>query len=75
MNLGSLHLPMTWICADTPPWQPLKFWAEKLNQSVLVGYQTSKRGGIVACEILQDDRVLLRGNCVIMSEMLVDWEL
>ncbi|AUS05713.1 PhzF family phenazine biosynthesis protein [Pseudotamlana carrageenivorans] len=49
------------------------FWAGKLNKSTLVGYQASKRGGVVHYEITDNQRVLLRGDCVIMSEMLIDW--
>ncbi|WP_067144752.1 PhzF family phenazine biosynthesis protein [Pseudotamlana agarivorans] len=49
------------------------FWAKKLNKSTLVGYQASTRGGVVHCEIVDNQRVLLRGDCVIMSEMLIDW--
>lgn len=49
------------------------YWSEKLSKNRLIGYQASKRGGIVACEVV-NDRVLLRGDCVIMSELLLEWD-
>ena len=49
------------------------YWSNKLSKSKMIGYQASKRGGIVACEMLNNDRVILKGNCVIMTEILVEW--
>src|SRR5690606_7273458 len=48
-------------------------WGEKLSKKTLLGYQASKRGGVVACEISGNDRVLLRGDAVIMAELMVEW--
>ena len=50
------------------------YWSEKLSKNTLIGYQASKRGGVVVCEVLNNDRVLLRGDCVIMAELLVEWD-
>ncbi|OYX22448.1 MAG: hypothetical protein B7Z06_11640 [Flavobacteriales bacterium 32-35-8] len=50
------------------------YWGEKLSKDILIGYQASKRGGVVVCEIAGNDRVLLRGDCVIMAELLVEWD-
>lgn len=50
------------------------YWSEKLSKNTLVGYQASKRGGEMTCEISGNDRVLLRGDCVIMAELLVEWD-
>ncbi|WP_299556980.1 PhzF family phenazine biosynthesis isomerase [Seonamhaeicola sp.] len=50
------------------------YWSQKLAKKTVVGYQASKRGGVVACEVIENDRVLLRGDCVIMSELLVEWD-
>lgn len=50
------------------------YWSEKLSKNILIGYQASKRGGVVNCEISGNDRVLLRGDCVIMAELLVEWD-
>ncbi|WP_248722107.1 PhzF family phenazine biosynthesis protein [Seonamhaeicola sp. ML3] len=49
------------------------YWSHKLNKNTVVGYQASKRGGTVECEVIENDRVLLRGNCVIMAEILPEW--
>ncbi|MDO5972313.1 PhzF family phenazine biosynthesis isomerase [Flavivirga aquimarina] len=51
------------------------YWSKKLAKNILIGYQASKRGGIVECEIIDNNRVLLRGNCVIMSELLIEWDI
>ena len=50
------------------------YWSGKLSKNTLIGYQASKRGGVVVCEILNNDRVLLRGDCVIMAELLMEWD-
>ena len=50
------------------------YWSEKLSKKTVTGYQASKRGGIVECEVADNDRVLLRGDCVVMSEVLVEWD-
>ena len=39
------------------------YWAEKLERSELVGYQASRRGGVVRARVT-DDRVLLGGQAV-----------
>ncbi|GAB1856909.1 PhzF family phenazine biosynthesis protein [Flavobacteriaceae bacterium MHTCC 0001] len=51
-----------------------RYWSEKLSKNTVVGYQASKRGGVVECEVIENDRVLLRGDCVVMSEVLVEWD-
>jgi len=38
------------------------YWAKKLQKKVLVGFQESKRTGIIECEVINNDRVKLRGN-------------
>lgn len=38
------------------------YWANKLQKKVLVGFQESKRTGIIECEVINNDRVKLRGN-------------
>jgi PhzF family phenazine biosynthesis protein len=41
------------------------FWAERLGRASLVGWQASKRGGIVTCQLSTDgQRVLLCGHAV-----------
>ncbi len=50
-----------------------RYWGGKLSKKLMIGYQASKRGGVIECEIIEKERVLLRGNCVIMSELLFEW--
>lgn len=40
------------------------YWVEKLGQKDVVGYQASKRGGVVACAV-DGDRVHLKGEAVL----------
>lgn len=40
------------------------FWAERLGKTKLMGYQASKRGGMVAVEVPGNGRVLLGGRAV-----------
>lgn len=39
------------------------FWAERLDKRVMVGYQASARGGVVAVELV-GDRVKLTGPAI-----------
>ncbi len=50
------------------------YWSDKLTKNTIIGYQASKRGGGVECEVIENDRVLLRGDCVVMAELLVEWD-
>ncbi len=49
------------------------YWARKLGKSVVIGYQASSRPGIIHCEVLGQERVLLIGTAktVIKGELLV----
>jgi PhzF family phenazine biosynthesis protein len=47
------------------------YWGNKLNKSRMVGFQESKRTGIVECEISDNNRVKLRGNAVTFTESKV----
>jgi PhzF family phenazine biosynthesis protein len=49
------------------------FWAARLGRNELVGYQASKRGGIVRCRV-DGDRVVLGGHAVTVTrgELLPD---
>jgi PhzF family phenazine biosynthesis protein len=49
------------------------YWTEKINKTRLRGFQVSERTGIVDCELLPGDRVLLKGNSIIMSEIKQNW--
>ena len=43
------------------------YWAEKLGRDHFSAYQASARGGRLACR-LDEDRVILGGNCVTVIE-------
>ena len=36
-------------------------WAEKLNKTQLIGYQSSARGGVLYCQLLDNDRIEIAG--------------
>ncbi|CAG9001512.1 MAG: putative isomerase YddE [Candidatus Celerinatantimonas neptuna] len=40
------------------------YWGKRLNQTRLVGYQASSRGGRVVVSVLPNQRVILAGNAV-----------
>jgi len=50
------------------------YWENKLNKNVLRAYQASERSGEIICEILPNQRVLIKGEAVIMSEIDSYWE-
>ncbi len=49
------------------------YWTEKMNRNILTGLQVSERTGIIECELLSNDRVLLRGTGILMSEIKQNW--
>jgi PhzF family phenazine biosynthesis protein len=49
------------------------YWGKKLGKTKMVGFQASERSGIIECELADNKRVLLRGNVVIMHEMIPMW--
>lgn len=48
--------------------QLIPFWAERLKKSFLKARQLSKRGGELECMQLNDDRVIISGQCVFYKE-------
>lgn len=50
------------------------YWADKLNKNVLRAFQASERSGEIICELLPNQRVLIKGEAVIMSEIDSYWE-
>lgn len=44
------------------------YWSRKLGKTVLRPYQASSRGGEMECEVVGNDRVLLRGQAVTIAE-------
>ena len=51
------------------------YWSKKLTKNPTKAKQVSARTGELECEIINDERVLLRGDSVIMSELKVHWDL
>jgi PhzF family phenazine biosynthesis protein len=47
------------------------YWSQKLGKSKLVGFQASKRGGILECELLPNGRVLIKGFARTVFEITV----
>jgi len=49
------------------------YWGKELNKNILTGYQASHRPGFVECELLNNSRVLLKGNArtVIKGELFL----
>lgn len=45
------------------------YWSKKLGKNILVGYQASKRGGVLECELTPEDRVLIRGYAITVFEI------
>jgi len=45
------------------------YWSRKLGNKLLKAYQASQRGGILECELTDKDRVLIRGQAVIVFEI------
>lgn len=49
------------------------YWSKKLGKTKLIGFQASERTGIIECDLIGESRVILRGNAVIMSEIISKW--
>lgn len=48
--------------------QLIPFWSERLKKSILKARQLSKRGGELECMQLNEDRVIISGQCVFYKE-------
>lgn len=51
------------------------YWNKKLDKNPSQAKQISARTGELECDIISDDRVLLRGDAIIMSELIPEWSL
>ncbi len=49
------------------------YWSKKLNKTKMLAFQASERTGIIECELVDNNRVLLRGNAITMNEMKTQW--
>ena len=50
----------------------IPYWSKRLDKSIMVAQQLSKRGGKLYCEML-DDRVLISGSCVVYLEGTINF--
>lgn len=46
----------------------IPYWAKKLGKSKMVATQLSNRGGIIQCELLEDDTVKISGEAVLFMQ-------
>lgn len=49
------------------------YWGEKLKKKLVVGFQASERSGVVECELIDNNRVLLRANAIVIHELIPKW--
>jgi len=49
------------------------YWGNKLGKTLLTGFQASQRSGVIECELINNNRVLLRAGAVIMHELIVKY--
>lgn len=51
----------------------VQYWSNKLKKKKLTGFQASERTGKIECELVENGRVLLVGESIIMSEIKQNW--
>jgi PhzF family phenazine biosynthesis protein len=49
------------------------YWGQKLNKKVMIGFQASDRSGSIECELIDDNRVLLRAKAIVIHELIPKW--
>lgn len=49
------------------------YWRKKLNKTTMLAFQSSERSGEVECELIENNRILLRGNALTMNEFCREW--
>jgi len=49
------------------------YWGRKLNKTKMTGFQASERAGYIECELITNQRLLLRANAVTISELIPLW--
>lgn len=50
------------------------YWSQKLNLKTIRAFQASRRTGNMICEIIDNNRVLLKGSALIMGEIQQNWK-
>lgn len=54
------------VC-DSAHCQIADYWSNVLGKKEIYAYQASKRGGYLHCELLENNRILLRGEAVLVA--------
>ena len=49
------------------------YWGQKLNKTIMTGFQASDRSGTIECELIDNNRVLLRAGAIVMHELIPKW--
>ncbi|OFX87154.1 MAG: isomerase [Bacteroidetes bacterium GWF2_33_16] len=49
------------------------YWGQKLNKTVMTGFQASERSGTIECELIENNRVLFRAKAIVMHELIPKW--
>jgi PhzF family phenazine biosynthesis protein len=50
------------------------YWSNKLEKTKMLAFQSSERTGIMECELVDNNRVLLRGKAITINEFKTDWK-
>ena len=50
------------------------YWSTRLNKTKMLAFQASERTGIMECELVDNNRVLLRGKSITMNELKTEWK-
>lgn len=50
------------------------YWSPRLNKTKMLAFQASERTGIMECELVDNNRVLLRGKAITMNELKTEWK-
>jgi PhzF family phenazine biosynthesis protein len=50
------------------------YWSSRLNKTKMLAFQASERTGIMECELVDNNRVLLRGKAITMNELKTEWK-
>lgn len=49
------------------------YWGQKLNKKVIIGFQASDRSGTIECELIDNNRVLMRASAIVIHELIPKW--
>ena len=49
------------------------YWGQKLSKKVMTGFQASDRSGSIECELIDNNRVLLRAKAIVIHELIPKW--